>query len=135
MNIDVARKGFAVDASLMKSIQGKVVNDGRASCSKGVSSSGAAEKVSSSRIAARNTVHTGTIQTVIQSLQKQFREFTSSNCNHGEARKGVKDPGKHLTAGIAVSVSGNIPTLFITVRKKGYSNLAKTSQIRRVCQW
>ena len=54
---------------------------------------------------------------------RKIRCFTPSSSTHGGARRGVKDPGKHVTAGIAVAACGNImlatiATLFLIVSGK-----------------
>ena len=98
----------------------------------------ASQNVSMARLAADNPKHMGSLKEVILKIQTEFPEvlrdpqkiwnwdetavcgeygrkvkcFTSSSSKQGGARLGIKDPGKHLTAGLAVAACGNIASLF-----------------------
>lgn len=157
--LEAAQQGFAVDCSLMKSIQGKIAAGRENSFTNRVPSSDAirsfrarhrelayraSQNVSMARIAAENLTHMGSLKEVILKLRNEFPEvlrdprkiwnwdetavcgeygrkvkcFTSSSSKQGGTRLSIRDPGKHLTAGLAVAACGNVAPLFLIASGK-----------------
>ena len=102
------------------------------------------EKVSSARLSAQNYAHIAILERELKKIDqddptlfldprriwnwdktavsgeygRKVRCYASSNTHHGGARKSIEDPGKHVTAGIAVAACGNIAPLFLIASGK-----------------
>lgn len=110
-----------------------------------------AENVSNARLSAQTHEHFATLERELRKIEaedpslfldprriwnwdetavsgeygRKTRCYASSTSNSGGARRSVRDPGKHVTAGLAVAACGNIAPLFLIASGKRVVNAWK----------